>query len=105
MVNTFAKNYIKLIITVQDCLCNIREKWKKEIYKYIRGILINCEHIILATKKTKNTIHAFFDTEPVQSISYFFTKHYLIKRILKMDIKNILIINFYESKVFEPCMQ
>lgn len=69
MANTYTQIHIHAIFAVQNRTSFISEKWEKELYKYISGIITNQGHKLLSINGMPDHIHILFGMRPVQSLS------------------------------------
>jgi putative transposase len=69
MANTYTQIHIHAVFSVQNRECIIGNQWKDELYKYIAGIIRNCNHKLLAINGMPDHLHILFGMRPVQSLS------------------------------------
>ncbi len=69
MANTYTQLNIQLIFSVQGRDCILKNSFRKEVFKYISGILKENNQYPLAVNGYFDHIHAFFELNPKDSIS------------------------------------
>lgn len=69
MANTYTQIFIHTVFTVQNRLSLIMPEWKKQLYKYITGIIQNNGHKMIIINGMPDHVHIFFGLNPVQSLS------------------------------------
>ena len=69
MANTYTQLNIQLIFSVQGRDCILKNSFRKEVFKYISGILKENNQYPLAVNGYLDHIHAFFELNPKDSIS------------------------------------
>jgi REP element-mobilizing transposase RayT len=68
MANTFTQIYLQFVFAVQDRISLIHPQWKKELNKYICGIVQNNRHKLIAINGMANHLHVFVGYKPHQLI-------------------------------------
>lgn len=68
MANTYTQIYLHFVFAVQNRMSLIKSEWKKELYKYIAGIIKNNNHKLLAINGMPDHLHIFLGYKPHQSI-------------------------------------
>ena len=69
MPNTYTQIHIQSVFTVQNRECIINPEWKNDLYKYIKGIIQNNNHKVLAINGMPDHLHVLFGMRPTQSLS------------------------------------
>jgi len=69
MANTYTQIHIHFVFAVKYRKAIIHTNWRNELYRYISGIIKNCNHKLLAINGTADHIHILIGIRPVQSIS------------------------------------
>ncbi len=69
MANTYTQINIHLIFVVKDRDTLLKKSYRSEVFKYINGILKNCEQFPLAVNGYLDHVHIFFELNPKNSIS------------------------------------
>lgn len=69
MANTYTQLHIHVVFSVQNRASLIRRSFKKDLYKYITGIIQNNGHKLLAINGTSDHIHILIGLKPNQSLS------------------------------------
>ena len=69
MANTYTQIHIHAVFSVQNRSCIIQRSWKKDLYKYITGIINNNNHKLIVINGMPDHIHLLFGFRPAQSIS------------------------------------
>jgi REP element-mobilizing transposase RayT len=59
MANTFSQIYIQCVFAVQNRQSLIQAEWKDDLYKYIKGIVQQNKHKLIAINGIPNHIHLF----------------------------------------------
>ena len=68
MANTFTQIYLHLFFAVQNRMSLIHREWKKELYKYITGIVQNNGHKLIAINGIPDHVHLAIGYKPHQLI-------------------------------------
>jgi len=69
MANTYTQLHIHVVFSVQNRVSLISPKWQEELNKYIKGIITNNNHKLLAINGMPDHIHILFGFRPSQSLS------------------------------------
>lgn len=69
MAKTYTQIHIHFVFAVKHRNAVIQPSWKKELYKYITGIIQNNNHKLLAINGVSDHIHILIGIRPAQSIS------------------------------------
>ena len=69
MSNTYTQIHIHAVFTVQNRISLISETWKKELYRYISGIVERNEHKLISVGGMPDHVHLLFGMRPSQSLS------------------------------------
>ncbi len=69
MANTYTQIHLQVIFAVKKRTGLIQKEWKKELYKYITGIIQAQDHKLLAINGMPDHLHVFFGMRPIQSLS------------------------------------
>ncbi|CAN5142371.1 IS200/IS605 family transposase [soil metagenome] len=69
MANTYTQLYIHLVFAVQNRKTLIKSEWKKELYKYITGIVQTRGHKLIIINGMPDHIHILVGLNPKESIS------------------------------------
>lgn len=67
--NTYTQIHIQIIFAVKFRKSQIKSEWKKELYKYITGIIQNRKHKLLAINGVPDHIHILIGMRPTQALS------------------------------------
>lgn len=69
MPNTYTQIHIHVVFSVQNRLSLIGNDWKKELYRYICGIVERNEHKVLAINGMPDHIHILFGMRTQQALA------------------------------------
>lgn len=69
MANTYTQIHIHFVFAVKFRDGIIQSKWKEDLYKYMKGIIQNNNHKLLAINGMPDHIHILIGLRPAQSIS------------------------------------
>lgn len=69
MANTYTQLYFHIVFAVKRRENYISEKWKKELYKYITGIVSNKNQKLMIVNGIPNHIHLLIGTKPTCILS------------------------------------
>ena len=69
MADTYTQIYIHYVFAVQNRLSLIQSKWKKDLHKYIIGIIEKQGHKLLQIGGMSDHVHALVSMNPKQSPS------------------------------------
>ena len=68
-MSTYTQIHIHAIFAVKNRARLIDETWRKNLYKYITGIIQNHGHKLLAINGADDHVHILFGQNPTQSLS------------------------------------
>ncbi|MBI5726532.1 MAG: IS200/IS605 family transposase [Ignavibacteriales bacterium] len=71
MANTYSQVYLHFVFAVKNRDSLIRDSWRRDLYKYISGIVKNKGHKQLALNGTSNHLHLFVGFKISQAIPDF----------------------------------
>ena len=69
MANTYTQLHIQFVFAVKFRAALIAQEWKRDLHKYITGIIQANDHKMLQINSMPDHIHIFIGMRPVQSIS------------------------------------
>ena len=69
MANTYTQIHIQAVFAVQNRKSLIQDPWKRELYRYITGIIHNNGHKVLQINGMPDHIHILIGMRPVQAVS------------------------------------
>jgi len=68
MGDTFTKIYLHFVFAVQDRASLIKDEWKKDLYKYITGIIHTNKHQVIVINGMPDHIHILVSYRQHQTI-------------------------------------
>jgi len=69
MANTYSKIYVQIIFAVKHRQSYISEKWEKELYKYINGIVRGTSNKLYAIGGVQDHLHLLISYRPSVCLS------------------------------------
>lgn len=69
MSNAYTQIHIHFVFVVKYRAGIIQASWKKDLYKYITGIVQNKQHKMIAINGMPDHVHVLIGMRPTQSIS------------------------------------
>ena len=69
MPNTYTQIHLQLVFAVKYRQAQIAPEWKKDLYKYMTGIIQHYGHKLLIINGTPDHIHLLVGMRPTQSLS------------------------------------
>lgn len=69
MSNTYTQIHVQLIFAVQNRISLIQDLWKKQLNKYITGIVQNHQHKMIVINGMPDHLHLVIGMRPTQSIA------------------------------------
>lgn len=69
MSGTFSQIYIQVVFAVKGRRCLMHKKWRKELHKYMSGIIENKGHKSIIVNGVADHVHLFIGLKPAMALS------------------------------------